>query len=163
MEWKWIDNYENIYKIYINGDVESFVFKKTKILKSRLINKGYLQIGLKPKGEKRKFFLIHRLIAIAFIPNPDNKPNIDHINGDRTNNSIGNLRWVNKSENMLNVKNYGKYKKGVYYNKHNKIFVAKIHINKKQIHLGYFKTEDEAHEVYKAKFFEHHGYECCSR
>jgi len=163
MEWKWIENYENKYKIYINGDVESYFKNGNKMLNPHTTKAGYLRIGISKKGEKRKHFTIHRLIAIAFIPNPDNKTQVDHKDGDKLNNSIVNLRWVTQNENQLNKKNYGKYKKGVSYHKNNKHFVAQIHINGKRAYLGTFETEDEAHQSYKAKFFEHHGYESCSR
>ena len=163
MEWKWIDNYENRYKIYINGDVESCIFKKKKMMNPSKNTDGYLQIGLTKKGEKlHKFFLIHRLIAIHFIPNPEDKPFIDHKDGNKLNNSLENLRWTTHQENMLNQKNFGKYKKGVYFSKSKK-FIARLTINGKRLYLGSFETEDEAHQVYKAKFLELHGYESCSR
>mgnify|MGYP003127310633 CR=1 FL=1 len=163
MEGKWIDGFENKYKIYINGDVESYFKNDLKKMMNPSKNAdGYLRVGLRKKGE-RKHFTIHRLIAIYFIPNPDNKPNIDHIDGDRTNNSIVNLRWVTQHENTLNRRNEGKYKKGVHFNKAIKKFRASITINGKQTHLGYFETEDEGHEAFKQKFFEQWGYESCSR
>lgn len=52
-------------------------------------------------GTKRRF-AVHRLVAKAFIPNPDNKPEIDHIDGDPTNNHVWNLQWVTHKENMNN-------------------------------------------------------------
>ena len=162
MEWHWIQDYENRYRIYKNGQVESCIFKKNKIMKPTKTDNGYLRIGLRKGGEKKKF-LIHRLIGIHFIPNPENKEQIDHIDGDRTNNSISNLRWVSNKENALNSKNWGKYKKGVYFNKPANKFLSRISINGKYKHLGYYETEDEAHEVFKQKFLEHHGFECCSR
>ena len=161
MESKWIENYENIYKIYKNGDIESCKFKKKKILKPRIDN-GYLRIGLCKKGQQ-KGFLIHRLIGIHFIPNPENKPNIDHIDGDKLNNSISNLRWVSHQENNLNTKNRGKYKRGVSFIKTTKKFSSRIKINGKLKHIGYYKTEDEAHQSFRLKFIEIHGFEPCAR
>ena len=60
---------------------------------------GYLQVGL---GRIRNAAPVHRLVARAFIPNPENKPCIDHIDGDRTNNNLTNLRWVTIKENNNN-------------------------------------------------------------
>ena len=163
-DWKWIQDCEGKYKIYKNGDIEScYKNGKTKILKPNKNKKtGYFNIGL-CKEKQRKSFLIHRLIAIHFIPNPDNKECVDHLDGNIVNNSIKNLRWVSQQENLLNTKNYGKYKKGVNFNKKSQKFQTRITVNGKMKHLGYYKTEDEAHEVFKQKFLEHHGFECCSR
>lgn len=61
---------------------------------------GYYQVGLYD-GNKRRFIGVHRLVAEAFIPNPDNKQCINHKNGIRTDNRVENLEWVTYSENML--------------------------------------------------------------
>lgn len=59
--------------------------------------KGYLYVII-----KRKKYSVHRLVALAFIPNPDYKPEIDHIDGNPKNNCVNNLRWVTRSENEMN-------------------------------------------------------------
>lgn len=61
---------------------------------------GYLQVALQ-KHKKRKDEKIHRLVAEAFIPNPENKPQVNHIDGDKTNNNVNNLEWTTTSENQL--------------------------------------------------------------
>lgn len=81
--------------------------KTEKILKPYLSNTGYKVISL-----DNKRFYIHRLVAQAFLPNPENKPEIDHIDTNRTNNSISNLRWVTRSENNRNPISLEKYKIG---------------------------------------------------
>ena len=68
------------------------------------INRGYLRIGLTKDG-KQNHFTVHRLIAIHFIPNPENKPCVDHKDGITTNNKISNLRWVTHRENQQNQVN----------------------------------------------------------
>ena len=89
------------YLISTTGKVYSL---KTKcVLKGGKYPNGYLFCHLgHSRKEKRKSFLIHRLVAEIFIPNLDNKPQVDHINGDKTDNRVENLRWVTQSENMLN-------------------------------------------------------------
>ena len=163
MEWCWIQDYENKYKIYKNGDIEScYKNGNTKILKQSNRD-GYFIISLSKKGQRKKCFYIHRLIGIYFIPNPNNKECIDHRDGNPSNNSIENLKWCSHSENMLNKKNYGKYKKGVHFNKQNNKFQSSIRINGKNKYLGSYETEEEGHQSYRLKFIELHGFEPCAR
>lgn len=74
-----------------------------------LNHKGYYTISFRVNG-KDKRFLLHRLIATAFIPNPYNKPQIDHIDTNKSNNSIENLRWTTQLENMNNQTTISKIK-----------------------------------------------------
>jgi len=64
---------------------------------------GYLKVGLR-NGTNQKWFFVARLVAAAFIPNPDNKPQINHIDGNKTNNHVGNLEWVTRKENCLHAR-----------------------------------------------------------
>lgn len=98
--WKDISGYEGLYKINQSGDVLNC--KTNKIMAVSTNNSGgYKRIKLTGNG-KRLAFSIHRLIAQAFISNPDGKPCIDHINTVRTDNRIENLHWVTYSENLMN-------------------------------------------------------------
>ena len=85
------------YSINEDGEVRNDI---TGRIKKPYTNKnnGYLIIDL-CKDNKSKKVPVHRLVAEAFIPNPENKPTVDHADGDRTNNSIENLRWATYSEN----------------------------------------------------------------
>ena len=105
-----IKDYEGIYAITTNGEIwsypkESNINKKGKWLtpgeggKYRKIGRGYKQVVLYKKGKKENR-RIHRLVAETFIPNPFNKIQINHINGNTKNNHVSNLEWVTPSENI---------------------------------------------------------------
>lgn len=66
---------------------------------------GYYQVNMFAANGKRKKEYIHRLVALAFLPNPDGLPEVDHIDRDRSNNNLENLRWVSRSENQRNKNN----------------------------------------------------------
>ena len=97
--WKEIKGYEGLYEVSSEGRVRS-TGKKKGIMRPGT-SKGYLKVGLTKDGS-RKMYRVHRLVAFAFIPNPDNKPEIDHINGDRKDNRVENLRWMTHKENNNN-------------------------------------------------------------
>ncbi|HDV4621062.1 TPA: HNH endonuclease, partial [Bacillus anthracis] len=72
------------------------------------INKqtGYIQIDL-TKNNKKKTFRVHRLVAVHFLPNPENKPEVNHEDGNKENNNVGNLKWVTPKENMNHAYKFG--------------------------------------------------------
>ena len=75
-------------------------FKEERILKPLKLTKGYLGIILYDEKMKAKTFKIHRLVAKAFIRNPDNLPQVNHLDGNKENNSVSNLEWCNQIQNM---------------------------------------------------------------
>lgn len=97
-QWRDIDGYEGLYQISNFGRIKSFWSKKTKILKPCFTVHGYLRIDLSD-GNKGKHFRINRLVAKAFLSNADHKPQVNHIDGCKLNNFVGNLEWVTSSEN----------------------------------------------------------------
>lgn len=105
--WKNIKGYEGFYKISNFGRVESLY--KNKILKSCISHNGYVEITLY-KDKTKKRFAIHRLVAKAFIPNPDNKPEVNHIDNNPQNNHVSNLEWVTHKENVRHAWESGKMK-----------------------------------------------------
>ena len=102
-KWKDIKGYENLYKISNLGEVKSLPRKTTKggIIKPNRTT-SYQRICLVKNGFI-KSYSIHRLVALAFIPNPQSKPYVNHKNGIRSDNRAINLEWVTPSENNLHA------------------------------------------------------------
>ncbi len=108
------------------------------ILHTRTNSDGYKTV---------KRFLVHRLVATSFIPNPDNKSFIDHINGDRGDNRVENLRWATINENNFNksiYKNNTSGYKGISWDKYNNKWRAHIRHNDKSYTIGRFTDINEA-------------------
>lgn len=114
--WKNIKNYKGLYQVSNLGRIKSLKrnipftnrwgqrithLQKERILKAKKQFNGYLALSLSKDGE-HKTYLVHRLVAEAFILKTDNKSQVDHINGDKTDNRVENLRWVTPKENCLN-------------------------------------------------------------
>lgn len=93
--WKDIQGYEGLYQVSNLGNIKSFY--TGKILKGGNY-KGYLRLNLYKNGVK-SMVSIHRLVAQTFIPNPENKPEVNHIDEDTTNNMVSNLEWMTSKEN----------------------------------------------------------------
>ena len=141
-----IPGYEGRYDIHPDGRVWSH-HGKGKFRKNSInCRSGYVTIGL-TKNQVTKGFLVHRLLAIAYIPNPEGKGFVDHIDHDRTNNSLDNLRWLTRQENNQNYKLQKRNKTGVqgvnYTAGLRKPWHARLTINCKQ-HVDYFATKEEA-------------------
>lgn len=114
--WKDIQNYERIYQVSNLGRVRSLsrevksgqktLSLKDKIRKLNPNGNGYLNLLLHKEGIK-KAYRVHRLVAEAFIPNPTNLPEVNHIDGDKLNNSVSNLEWCDKSHNEIHARHLG--------------------------------------------------------
>ena len=114
--WKDVKGFEGLYEISNFGRCKSKKRKtktisifKDRLLTPKLSQNGYLRYGLSKNGVV-KSHLIHRLVAIHFIDNTENKPQINHINGIKTDNMVENLEWATSSENLLHKFNKLNYK-----------------------------------------------------
>ena len=117
--------YEWIYQIGNLGNVKSLNFnnmKVSKLLKPLPTNCWYVRVWLTKWKKDYTYFSIHRLVALHFIDNPKDKPQVNHIDWDKKNNTITNLEWNTKSENMLHS-----YRN----NLHKRVFWKDNHLSKK--------------------------------
>jgi hypothetical protein len=105
--WQNIEGFEGLYKVSTKGVVISL--GKVQEIKPRKKNNGYLQVKLSKEG-KRFHLLLHRVVAKTFILNIDNKPEVNHIDGNKENNNLKNLEWVTSSENQKHAFKIGKQK-----------------------------------------------------
>ena len=150
-----IQGYEGIYWIDNLGNI----YNSRKQLKTYFTKTNYECIKLVKDGVRHNHS-IHRLVAETFIPNPYNKPEVNHIDGNKSNNSIDNLEWVTPSENKLHalstgLKIYNKPSQGlkigkgsqyrnVTYDKARNKWIASIRHNKVNLGMKRFDTEEEA-------------------
>lgn len=97
-EWKPIDGFEGLYAVSSKGKVMNL--KSGRILKHCSTPQGYAKVALCNGNGKIKQITVHRLVAEAFIENPDNLPEVNHIDENKTNNDVTNLEWVTASQNI---------------------------------------------------------------
>lgn len=105
--WKDAVGFEGRYQVSNYGRVKSLgfynakrkCFRKGVILKQGINSKGYLRVNIKNCNSLRKNCQVHRLVAQAFIPNPNNMPEVNHINGIKSDNRVENLEWVSAKQN----------------------------------------------------------------
>ena len=156
MTWQNLAGFENDYEIYSEYPYNIRRKSNGKILKEGLTHKGYIRVYL--NGHP---YVKHRLIALQFIPNPENLPFVDHKNKIKTDNRIENLRWVDCSTNCKNrssshgidyniidyddcpddliiVKDYGKYEfEDYYYSPENNRFYFDSGVDLRELHVNY--------------------------
>ena len=142
--WKTIEDNED-YEVSNDGLVRK---KENKKLLPQYIQKsvceGYLRYFVSLKTTKHR---VHRLVANAFVPNPENKLEVDHIDGNALNNHYTNLRWATRQEQMRNTKKPSTNTsgiKGVSWKKDREKWKAYCSLNGKQYHFGYFDNIEDA-------------------
>ena len=144
--WKDVVGYEGLYQVSNLGQVKTH----QKILKQ--YGDRYSRVGLY-KNKRQINCVVHRLVAIAFIPNPLRLPQVNHKNGIRSDNRAENLEWVTNRENVIHYyKGKRELPTGVYLrvteNNYSRYVVNK-HINGKYVHIGCFHTIEEASLAYQ--------------
>lgn len=169
-QWKDIPDYEGYYQISNLGRVKSLerplVINGKKCTYKALIKKlyiskrGYWVVGFCKNGKESQK-KIHRLIAESFTQNPQKKPHINHIDGNKLNNDISNLEWVNNRENSchrVKLSNFTSKYTGVSYFKRDNKWRSSIQVNGMSIRFGMFNTEEEAYQK-RLEYEKKHGIE----
>ena len=184
--WKDVVGFEDYYEVSNTGKVRrkkgKTVYKDGRIarfsqtvLKPSVFKKGYLMVFLSVKS-KKKAKSVHRIVAEAFIPNPENKETVNHIDCDKTNNHVSNLEWMTNRENTIHGTENGLFMKaattrrkkkqikkngdwtsqyvGVSYDNKKGKWLAQITHNWKHIYIGYYNEEEDASEAYQKKLKE---------
>lgn len=154
--WLKINDYDN-YEISNMGRVMNS--KTHRILKSTVDRYGYKKLNLCLSGVSKSRY-IHKLVSCAFIPNTDNKPCVDHIDNDRTNNKLSNLRYATRFENSCNSKINKRNKsgyKGVTFIQRDCVWRAHIRYKHNYYHIGSYDSKEEAVKARKKKANELYG------
>ena len=158
--WKPIKGYENLYEVSNTGKVKSLKYRKKYEQKEIAINlrkDGYLQVQLNKQGHQ-KIYLVHRLVAQAFLDNPDNKPYINHLDCDPSNNNVNNLEWCTQSENMQYASKLGRIKSSSIIATNLKTGEEKFYINACEAEKDLKITRQAIYSVLKNQYKQMKGY-----
>ena len=155
-KWIYAKGFEGIYMVSTHGRVKSL--KRERVPEDRMLNpspnnKGYLTLTLY-KNSKPHRFLLHRLIAENFIAYKEGMV-VDHIDRDKLNNNVSNLRFVSQRENTSYIRGNSKYT-GVYLPTGRDKWRAAITVDGKKQHIGNYDTQEEAHKAYQEKLISLH-------
>lgn len=144
--------------VKVNGQGKRLI--KGRVLKQQLMPNGYMKVNFKVNGKVVNLY-VHRIVAICFIPNQNNLPEINHIDNDPTNNTVSNLEWCTHKYNMAYCGKYGKA-----------LSCPLIAVNLETSEVLYFKSQSEAsrqigasagniNNVLKGLYNKTHGYWFC--
>jgi hypothetical protein len=158
--WKNIEGYAN----YMVSDLGFVMNNKTlRILRGLSSGAGYEAVSLFADGVRKREY-IHRLVACEFLDNPNNLTEVDHVDRNKCNNSVDNLRWCSRSENCSNrgkKENASSSFKGVTWHKQRQKWQAAISVEGKSKHLGLFESEVQAAVAYNNAAIQYYAEFAC--
>lgn len=162
-EWKEVDGLN--FLVSSNGRLKAS--RSMKIVSGSIDKYGYLKVSSRIKGsEKRNYSTVHRLVAIAFIENKDNKAEVNHIDGNKLNNAVSNLEWCTHEENQAHRRDVLRTSgskpnkpKGVRWCKEKGKWEAGIKLGERHVFLGRYEDKAVAYAVYFFEFVAEKGYE----
>lgn len=163
-EWKNVIGYEGLYEVSNKGNVRNV--RRNKLLKLSKNRYGYIQVYLYKNGI-RTVFTVHRLVAQAFLPNPDNLPEVNHRDEDKTNNRVENLEFCDHKYNV----NYGHRTKNIVNTRVKNGYADPDFIgfglNKKEYmkeyHRIYYERNREKSKEYNKRYYQEHKKELCEK
>ena len=146
--------------LWVSKDGKIYNTQTNKFMTHRKTRTGYIKTDACTHDNKAGY--VHRMIALVYLPNPNNYKEVHHIDNDKMNNNVNNLEWVSKSQNcrMYTKKKSNGLPRGVSWNKVAKKYQTQMSINCKVTHLGYYTSIEEAHNVYLQKYEEIMGKKC---
>lgn len=163
-KWAPVNGYNGLYSVSDSGKVKSLskLIKHPKggfrRIKERMMKvcaaSGYQMVSLYDTEGIRKVVTVHRLVANAFIKHDASLDYVNHIDGNKLNNTASNLEWCSQRENITHSNNSRSRSSrfpGVSWNKHNQSWRTQIKVNGESVLIGYFKTEQDAGSAYKTK------------
>ncbi len=128
---------------------------KERILKPNPLKSGYYRVSISIPGNKEIKPLIHRLVAKTFLSNYSDNLQVNHKNGIKNDNKMGNLEMCTQYENQRHLhRELQPRKRGVCWHKHVKAWQTRINYNGKLLHLGYFTNKEKAYKVFYKKYIE---------
>ena len=149
-EFRTVPSYEGLYYVSATGRIRN---RHGRLMKPQFNNRGYLYIGAVKNGTRRKLF-IHRAVALSYIDNPLNRNLVDHIDRNKTNNHISNLRWVTLCENQSNRICTGVTTIQI---GERTVYEVRLSKNKVRYHKGYYDNKEVAINKYRTSHVELHG------
>ena len=177
-EWRPIEGYEGLYEVssygrvrsvdrYVKSKGESYWLRKGKMLSPAKDKNGYLKVNLSCNG-KNNIIRVHRLIAQSFLPNPDNLPEVNHKDEDKTNNNVDNLEWCDRSYNIsygtrterqknTNIQN------GFWTGLSKEEYMKKYNQDRKEYRKKWYQDHKDKAKEYDKKYYQENRDRICER